>query len=160
MKFGISAFLILLALVSCNKKLPKEEIEAFKKEIQQRKIRKISEQDFMLEAQRRSGALLRELDSLGVKADDNKALEQLGEKYDASLQWLLPGQTGEEEVNEIMEAYIYSEEQGANLPQNLQVLENRNFLLTQPVLIDSAGIKVLKGFWKAEFSRKAMALVL
>lgn len=149
----LAIIIIGLAVSSCTKKLPKEEQQRLQKEANERKIQRVTEGQ-MLEYVQQYGEQLQEMASEG--SDPATVVMEMKELLGAhhEVEYDLPAQMNGNELQEIVQAYMFSIAEGSEPGANIQKLKSGNFLYTIPQITDSAGIKVLSGLWKIEFIRK------
>ena len=145
----------ILFFFSCDKKLSGEQKKAFQEEANARKIQRITNQQLveflipktqgveeMLNNQQFSEALFRQ------------ALDSVGRVH--KVEYSESGDLSTGKLLEVWEAYMYAVAGGEEISSNLQQLESGDFIYTIPYVEDSAGITMLRGVWKVEFSRKEL----
>lgn len=142
-------------ITSCDRRLPAEEQQRLQEKASERRIQRVTENQMIEYVQERSIELEIILDTLTNQSEAiNLIQEYLHMKHPVS--YVKPGEAGEKELAEVMEAYMFSIAEGSGSGSNIQKLENGNILFTIPHVEDSSGITILRGLYKVEFIRKEM----
>lgn len=154
---NILKLLILLPVcVSCTGKLSDEQKKAFKEEMESREIRRIPESDIVIKADRLGNDIIENIDS--VLANNPGGIEEyldsLEVKYNAQINKINTSESYSGEVNDILDAYLFSSENNLKADNNIQKLGNGDLFFSSPVFRDSADTKILEGIWGITFSRK------
>ena len=143
----------VISLIGCGKTLPAEEQKRLQEEANARKIQRVTENEMIAFVQEK-GELLEDMISNDIESSTAAISEELGSEY--PVNYLKPQEATTNELNELMEAYMFSIAAGEKSQSNLQVLDNGDIMYTIPHVEDSSGITVLRGLWKIEFVRKNM----
>ena len=162
MKTYFLFLLVALSLLSCDTKLSDEDRKAIKEELETQRITRMTESEIMSRAHETGRLIMDKIDSVyEINAGFevlSKLLKELSGRYNVRIEWLDNNGDIPENYKELMEAYKFIIASDKDALENIQVLQNKNFLYTRPNVQVSPDTTILKGLWNIELDRKYLVL--
>ncbi|MDX1627372.1 MAG: hypothetical protein R3345_01665 [Fulvivirga sp.] len=143
----ISLFILCSFLLACGGSLSDEQRKALKEEMEAREIKKVKEEDIVA----RSFELGKAIYQNHINNSDS-----LVKALNATILWLEPTDSGGGDLEkQLLEAYVYSFEQGEKLSHNVQ-RDSEVMLYTMPVVSEES----FEGIYVIRIPRKEVVLNL
>jgi len=175
MRFILILICSVLLLSACKGGLTDEQKKAFKEELEQREIKRLTPGE-VNDAVFQQGSIIADtlaqvgltenfdaatLQTSVLTAEDYPVLDSLNRKYKVHIRWVGANVSKDTPVlmpleSQLLDAYLYNVENRQEVGKNVQGIDEKSFLFTQPVLSD----KKLKGMWSITLLQKEVILGL
>ncbi len=171
---------LMLLLLACNGGLTDEQKKALKEEYDQREVKRVTPgelTDAIFEQGNAIADTLQQLfstkereDNLWhtsvITAEDEPLLDSLNRKYKVHIKWI-GAETGSDTPvmmameKQLLDAYLFDTENGREVRKNVQKIDEKSFLFTQPVLLAATtDSSKLWGMWSITLLQREIILAL
>ncbi|MDH5597764.1 MAG: hypothetical protein OEY34_01490, partial [Cyclobacteriaceae bacterium] len=152
MKNGVLSFLIYIVLivpiVSCNPRMPEEEKNAIKEELEARKIKRVTPREIMASANEKGRIITQYLMDLQIDPSviSNDFIDSLNTLYEVKAKYI---SISGDEMNrdglekQIIDTFMFAETDNLDSLDHITQLENMDLLYSKPVINDSAGVSFI-----------------
>lgn len=169
-----------LLLSACNGGLTDAQKKAFKEENEQREVKRVTPGELTQAVYDHGNAIADTLQQLFSKkdrqdnlwhtsvitAEDEPLLDSLNRKYKVHIKWIGAEAGSDTPVvvpmeKQLMDAYLYDTENGQEVRKNVQKIDERSYLFTQPVLLAATTESPkLWGMWSITILQREIILAL
>ena len=175
---------VVLLFSACKGGLSEAEKRAFREELEQREVKRVTPGE-VTEAVFQQGSsiadtlyqlfLTKDMDTKSLRtsvitAEDDPLLDSLNRKYKVHIKWIGAGVAHDTPVltaleKQLLDAYLYNIENGQEVRENVQRIDEKSFLFTQPVHsneIETFSTESLQlgGMWSITLSQREVILAL
>ena len=175
---------VVLLFPACKGRLSDAEKKAFQEELEQREVKRITSGE-LTEAVSRQGRNIADtlyqlllpklmdantLRTSVLTAEDEPLLDSLNRRYKVHIKWIGAGVATDTPVltaleKQLLDAYLYNAENGQEVRENVQRIDEKSFLFTQPVPSNeietsSAENLSLGGMWSITLLQREVILAL
>jgi hypothetical protein len=169
-----------LLLLACNGGLTDAQKKAFKEENEQREVKRVTPGELTDAVFEQGNAIADTLQQLFstedtqvkgwhtsvITAEDEALLDSLNRKYKVHIKWI--GAEAAEDTpvvtpleKQLLDAYLYDTENGQEVRKNVQKIDEKSFLFTQPVLLAATTDRSkLWGMWSITILQREVILAL
>ena len=184
MRFFRVLICIMLLFPACKGGLSEAEKKAFREELEQREVKRVTPGE-ILEAVFQQGshiadslrqlAMTKNTDTKSLRtsvltAKENPWLDSLNRQYKVRIKWVGADVANDTSVltaleKQLLDAYLYNIENGQEVRENVQRIDEKSFLFTQPVHSNevetsSTDSVQLEGMWSITLSQREVILAL
>ena len=173
-------FSLMLLLLACNGGLTDEQKKAFKEEYDQREVKRVTPGELTEAVYHQGNVIADTLQQLFsekdrqddlwhtsvITAEDEPLLDSLNRKYKVHIKWIGAEAAGDTPSmvpleKQLLDAYLYDTENGREVRENVQKIDEKSFLFTQPVLLSpTTESPKLWGMWSITLLSKEIILAL
>jgi len=174
---------VVLLFPACKGGLSEAEKKAFREELEQREVKRVTPGE-VTEAVFQQGNniadtlyqlfLTKDIDTKLLRtsvitAEDDPLLDSLNRKYKVHIKWIGSDVASDTSVltaleKELLDAYLYNIENGQEVRENVQRIDEKSFLFTQPVhsnaINSSTESLQWEGMWSITLSQREVILAL
>lgn len=184
MKFSNILIGAVLLLLACNGGLTDAQKKAFKEEYDQREVKRVTPGELTDAVFQQGNAIADTLQQLFstkerednlwrtsvITAEDEPMLDSLNRKYKVHIKWI--GAEAAEDTpvvtpleKQLLDAYLYDTENGQEVRKNVQKIDEKSFLFTQPLLSETMNAAAtespkLWGMWSITLLQREIILAL
>jgi hypothetical protein len=175
---------VVLLFSACKGGLSEAEKRAFREELEQREVKRVTPGE-VTEAVFQQGNrmadtlyqlfLSKDMDTKSLRtsvitAEDDPLLDSLNRKYKVHIKWIGADVASDTPVvttleKQLLDAYLYNIENGEEVRENVQRIDEKSFLFTQPlhsneIKTSSSESLQLGGMWSITLSQREVILAL